>query len=122
MFMSLQHQTRQLKPKNIPVSIALVEESKTDAQNIQEGLEHKLFYQSIVKQTPQKIRLQKIAEKKASLTRTNAELAKKWWFIKPENILVTTNCPICADKCLLRVDRPVCSACENKYELRGVVA
>ena len=120
--MSLQHQTRQLKPKNIPVSIALVEESKTDAQNIQEGLEHKLFYQSIVKQTPQKIRLQKIAEKKASLTRANAEVAKKWWFIKPEHILVTTNCPICREQCLLHIDRPVCSACENKYELRGVVA
>ena len=120
--MSLQHQTRQLKPKNIPVSIALVEESKTDAQNIQEGLEHKLFYPSVLKQTPQNIRLQKIAEKKASLTRANAEFAKKWWFVKPENILVTTNCPICADKCLLRVERPVCSACENKYELGGVVA
>ena len=120
--MSLQHQTRQLKPKNIPVSIALVEESKTDAQNIQEGLEHKLFYPSVLKQTPQKIRLQKIAEKKASLATAKAEFAKKWWFVKPENILVTTNCPICADKCTLRVDRPVCSACENKYELRGVVA
>ena len=100
----------------------LVEEGEIDAENIQEGLEHKLFYQRTVKQTPQEIRLQKIAEKKASLTRVKAELVKKWWFIKPENILVTTNCPICADKCLLRVDRPVCSACENKYELRGVVA
>ena len=107
---------------NIPVNIKLVKEGKIDVENIEEGLEHKLFYQSAVKQTPQKIRLQKIAEKKASLTRANAEVAKKWWFVKPENILVTTNCPICADKCLLRVDRPVCSACENKYELRGVVA
>ena len=61
--------------------------------------------------------------KKAQITHyVKAEFAKKWWFVKPENILVTTNCPICADKCLLRVDRPVCSACENKYELRGVVA
>ena len=122
MFMTLQQQARQLEPKNIPVSIALVEESKTDAQNIQEGLEHKLFYPSVLKQTPQKIRLQKIAEKKASLARAKAEFAKKWWFIKSENIRVTTNCPICADKCLLRVDRPVCSACEDKYELGGVVA
>ena len=105
----------------IPAGIKLVEEGKIDVENIEEGLEHKLFYQRAVKQTPQKIRLQKIAEKKASLTRANAEVAKKWWFVKPENILVTTNCPICADKCLLRVDRPVCSACENKYELRGVV-
>ena len=100
----------------------LVEEGEIDAENIQEGLEHKLFYQRTVKQTPQKIRLQKIAEKKASLTSAKAELAKKWWFIKSENILVTTNCPICANKCLLRVERPVCSTCENKYELRGVVA
>ena len=107
---------------NIPVNIKLVKEGKIDVENIQEGLEHKLFCQRVVKQTPRKIRLQKIAEKKASLTRTNAELAKKWWFIKPENILVTTNCPICANKCPLRVERPVCSACENKYELRGVVA
>ena len=112
----------QLKLAKIPADIKLVEESKIDVENIPEGLKHKLFYQSAVKQTPQKIRLQKIAEKKASLTRANAEFAKKWWFIKSENILVTTNCPICADKCLLRVDRPVCSACENKYELRGVVA
>ena len=107
---------------NIPVNIKLVKEGKIDVENIQEGLEHKLFYQRTVKQTPQKIRLQKIAEKKASLARANAEVAKKWWFVKPENILVTTNCPICANKCLLRVERPVCSACENKYELRGVVA
>ena len=105
-----------------PEDINLVEEGKIDVENIPEGLEHKLFCQRVVKQTPQKIRLQKIAEKKASLTRANAEVAKKWWFIKPENILVTTNCPICANKCLLRVERPVCSACENKYELRGVVA
>ena len=111
----------QLSLANIPANIKLVEEGKIDVENIQEGLEHKLFCQRAVKQTPRKIRLQKIAEKKASLTRANAELAKKWWFIKPENILVRTNCPICADKCLLRVERPVCSACEDKYELRGVV-
>ena len=110
------------EPLKTPVHTNLVEEGKIDVENIQEGLEHKLFCQRAVKQTPQKIRLQKIAEKKASLTRANAEVAKKWWFVKPENILVTTNCPICADKCLLRVERPVCSACENKYELRGVVA
>ena len=112
----------QLSLANIPANIKLVEEGKIDVENIQEGLEHKLFCQRAVKQTPRKIRLQKIAEKKASLTRANAEFAKKWWFVKPENILVRTNCPICADKCLLRVERPVCSACENKYELRGVVA
>ena len=112
----------QLSLANIPANIKLVEEGKIDVENIEEGIEHKLFCQRAVKQTPRKIRLQKIAEKKASLTGAKAELVKKWWFIKPENILVTTNCPICADKCLLRVDRPVCSACENKYELRGVVA
>ena len=109
-------------PTNNPVDTKLVKEGKIDVENIPEGLEHKLFCQRVVKQTPQKIRLQKIAEKKASLTRANAKVAKKWWFVKPEHILVTTNCPICADKCLLRVERPVCSACENKYELRGVVA
>ena len=107
---------------NIPVNIKLVKEGKIDVENIPEGLEHKLFCQRVVKQTPQKIRLQKIAEKKASLTRANAEVAKKLWFVNPENILVTTNCPICADKCLLRVERPVCSACEYKYELGGIVA
>ena len=106
----------------IPADIKQVKEGKIDAENIEEGLEHKLFYQRIEKQPAAQNYLQKIAEKKASLTRAKAELAKKWWFIKPENILVTTNCPICANKCLLRVDRPVCSACENKYELRGVVA
>ena len=122
MTMTLQQQTRQLEPKNIPADIKLVEESEIDVENIQAGLEHKLFYQRTEKQTAEQNYLQKIAEKKASLTRANAEFAKKWWFIKSENILVTTNCPICADKCLLRVERPVCSACENKYELRGVVA
>ena len=112
----------QSKASKIPAGVKLVEEDEIDAENIQAGLEHKLFCQRAVKQTPRKIRLQKIAEKKASLTRANAELAKKWWFIKSENIRVTTNCPICADKCLLRVDRPVCSACENKYELGGIEA
>jgi len=122
MTMTLQQQARQLEPKNIPADIKLVEESEIDVENIQEGLEHKLFYQRTEKQTAEQNYLQKIAEKKASLARAKAEFAKKWWFIKPENILVTTNCPICANKCLLRVERPVCSACENKYELRGVVA
>ena len=100
----------------------LVEEGEIDVENIQAGLEHKLFCQRAVKQTPQKIRLQKIAEKKASLARAKAELTKKWWFIKSEHILVTTNCPICREQCLLHIDRPVCSACENKYELGGIEA
>ena len=117
-----QQQVRQLEPKNIPADIKLVEESEIDVENIQAGLEHKLFYQRTEKQTAEQNYLQKIAEKKASLARAKAEFAKKWWFVKPENICVTTNCPICADKCLLRVDRPVCSACENKYELGGIVA
>ena len=112
----------QSKGSKIPVSIKLVEEDEIDAENIQAGYEHKLFYQRTEKQTAGQNYLQKIAEKKASLARAKAEFAKKWWFVNPENILVTTNCPICADKCLLRVERPVCSACENKYELGGVVA
>ena len=120
--MNRQIQTYQHSVSKIPVDIKLVEECEIDAENIQAGLEHKLFCPSVLKHTPQKIRLQKIAEKKVSLARTTAEFAKKWWFVKPENICVTTNCPICADKCLLRVDRPVCSACEIKYELGGVVA
>ena len=112
----------QLELERIPVNIKLVEESEIDVENIQAGFEHKLFYQRTEKQLAEQNYLQKIVEKKASLARAKAELAKKWWFIKSENIRVTTNCPICADKCLLRVDRPVCSACKNKYELRGVVA
>ena len=113
---------RQRSPTKIPVDINLVEECEIDVENKQAGLEHKLFYPRTEKQLAEQNYLQKIAEKKASLARAKAEFAKKWWFIKSENILVTTNCPICADKCLLRVERPVCSACENKYELRGVVA
>ena len=120
--MTLQQQVRQLEPKNIPADIKLVEESEIDVENIQAGLEHKLFYQRTEKQTAEQNYLQKIEEKKASLARTKAELTKKWWFIKSEHILVTTNCPICREQCLLHIDRPVCSACENKYELRGVVA
>ena len=112
----------QLELERIPVNIKLVEESEIDVENIQAGFEHKLFYQRTEKQLAEQNYHQKIAEKKASLARAKAELTKKWWFVNPENIRVTTNCPICADKCLLRVERPVCSACENKYELRGVVA
>ena len=120
--MSIQLEEIQPEDSKIPASIKLVEEGEIDAENIQAGLEHKLFYQRTEKQLAEQNYLQKIVEKKASLAKAKAEFAKKWWFIKSENILVTTNCPICADKCLLRVDRPVCSACENKYELRGVVA
>ena len=120
--MSIQLEEIQPEDSKIPASIKLVEEGEIDAENIQAGLEHKLFYQRTEKQLAEQNYLQKIAEKKASLARAKAEFAKKWWFVKPENILVTTNCPICANKCLLRVERPVCSACENKYELGGVVA
>jgi len=122
MLMSLELETIQPEDSKIPASIKLVEEGEIDAENIQEGFEHKLFYQRTEKQPAEQNYLQKIAEKKASLARAKAEFVKKWWFVKPENILVTTNCPICANKCLLRVERPVCSVCENKYELRGVVA
>ena len=122
MLMSLELETIQPEDSKIPASIKLVEEGEIDAENIQEGFEHKLFYQRTEKQPAEQNYLQKIAEKKASLARAKAEFAKKWWFVNPENILVTTNCPICANKCLLRVERPVCSTCENKYELRGVVA
>ena len=122
MLMSLQLETIQPEDSKIPASIKLVEEGEIDAENIQAGYEHKLFYQRTEKQPAEQNYLQKIAEKKASLARAKAEFAKKWWFVNPENILVTTNCPICANKCLLRVERPVCSTCENKYELRGVVA
>ena len=113
---------RQHSPSKIPVDINLVEECEIDVENIQESLEHKLFYQRTEKQSAEQNYLQKIAEKKASLARANAEFAKKWWFVKPENILVTTNCPICREQCLLHIDRPVCSACENKYELGGIEA
>ena len=106
----------------IPAGIKLVEEGEIDAENIQTGLEHKLFYQRTENQTTEQNYLQKIAEKKASLTRAKAELTKKWWFIKSEHILVTTNCPICREQCLLHIDRPVCSTCENKYELGGIKA
>ena len=121
--MSKQHIT-QCYPSasKTPADIKLVEDGKIDVELQQEGLEHKLFYPRTEKQLVEQNYLQKIAEKKASLARAKAEFVKKWWFIKSENILVTTNCPICADKCLLRVDRPVCSACENKYELGGIVA
>ena len=120
--MNRQIQTYQHSVSKIPVDIKLVEECEIDAENIQEGFEHKLFYQRTEKQTTEQNYLQKIEEKKASLARTKAELTKKWWFIKSEHILVTTNCPICTEQCLLHIDRPVCSACEYKYELGGIVA
>ena len=122
MLMSLQRETNQLSVTKNPVNIKLVEESEIDVENIQEGFEHKLFYPHTEKQPAEQNYLQKIAEKKASLARAKAELTKKWWFIKSEHILVTTNCPICTEQCLLHIDRPVCSACENKYELGGIEA
>ena len=122
MLMSLELETNQLSVSKNPVNIKLVEESEIDVENIQEGFEHKLFYPHTEKQPAEQNYLQKIAEKKASLTRAKAELTKKWWFIKSEHILVTTNCPICREQCLLHIDRPVCSACENKYELGGIDA
>ena len=122
MLMSLQLETNQLSVSKNPVNIKLVEESEIDVENIQEGLEHKLFYPHTEKQPAEQNYLQKIAEKKASLARAKAELTKKWWFIKSEHILVTTNCPICREQCLLHIDRPVCSTCENKYELGGIKA
>ena len=112
--MKLELQTGELDPKNIPVSIALVEESKTDAQNIEKSKPQKCVARGVC--------LQKIAEKAAILKAENEAESKIWWFVKSENIRVTTNCPICADKCLLRVDRPVCSTCEDKYELGGIEA
>ena len=112
----------QFSGSEIPAGTKLVEEDEIDAENIQAGLEHKLFYPRAEKQPAEQNYLQKIEEKKASLARTKAELTKKWWFIKSEHILVTTNCPICTEQCLLHIDRPVCSACENKYELGGIEA
>ena len=120
--MSIQCEKIQPEDSKIPASIKLVEEGEIDAENIQAGIEHKLFYQHTEKQTAGQNYLQKIEEKKASLARTKAELTKKWWFIKSEHILVTTNCPICREQCLLHIDRPVCNACENKYELGGIEA
>ena len=122
MLMSLELETNQLSVSKNPVNIKLVEESEIDVENIQEGFEHKLFYPHTEKQPAEQNYLQKIAEKKASLARAKAELTKKWWFIKSEHILVTTNCPICREQCLLHIDRPVCSTCENKYELGGIKA
>ena len=118
--MTKQVQTYQPEVSKNPAGIKLVEEGEIDAENIQTGLEHKLFYQRTEKQPTEQNYLQKIAEKKASLTRAKAEFAKKWWFIKSEHILVTTNCPICREQCLLHIDRPVCSACENKDEFGGI--
>ena len=120
--MTRQVQTWQPKPSKSPAGTKLVEEGEIDAESIQEGLEHKLFYQRTEKQTTEQNYLQKIEEKKTSLAKAKAELTKKWWFIKSEHILVTTNCPICREQCLLHIDRPVCSACENKYELGGIEA
>ena len=36
-------------PTNNPVDTKLVEEGKIDVENIQEGLEHKLFYQNVIR-------------------------------------------------------------------------
>ena len=120
--MNSQEQTWQPEPSKSPAGTKLVEEGEIDAESIQEGFEHKLFYQRTEKQTTEQNYLQKIEEKKTSLAKAKAELTKKWWFIKSEHILVTTNCPICTEQCLLHIDRPVCSACENKYELGGIEA
>ena len=49
MLMSLQLETNQLSVSKNPVNIKLVKEGKIDVENIQEGLEHKLFYQNVIR-------------------------------------------------------------------------
>jgi hypothetical protein len=44
-----QTQTYQHSVSKIPVDIKLVEECEIDAENIQEGFEHKLFYQNAIR-------------------------------------------------------------------------
>ena len=59
-----QTQTYQHSVSKIPVNIKLVEEGKIDVENITEGLEHELFYQRAVKQTPQKIAYKRLQRRK----------------------------------------------------------
>ena len=48
--MSLKIQERAISSApTIPAGIKLVEEDEIDAENIQEGLEHKLFYQNVIR-------------------------------------------------------------------------
>ena len=74
MTMALQQQTRQLEPKNIPVSISLVGESKTDAQNIEKS--------KLQRRVVRGVCLQKIVE-------TNAISETVSY---PEDFLVATDC------------------------------
>tara|TARA_B100001765_G_scaffold208122_1_gene166982 strand:+ start:695 stop:856 length:162 start_codon:yes stop_codon:yes gene_type:complete len=49
MLMSLELETIQPEDSKIPASIKLVEEGEIDAENIQAGLEHKLFCQNAIR-------------------------------------------------------------------------
>jgi len=55
MLMSLELETIQPEDSKIPASIKLVEEGEIDAENIQEGFEHKLFYQRTEKQPAEQL-------------------------------------------------------------------
>ena len=47
--MVIQVTHEQLELANIPANIKLVEEGKIDVENIEEGLEHKLFCQNAIR-------------------------------------------------------------------------
>ena len=49
MLMSLELETIQPEDSKIPASIKLVEEGEIGAENIQAGLEHKLFCQNAIR-------------------------------------------------------------------------
>ena len=53
--MSIQLEEIQPEDSKIPASIKLVEEGEIDAENIQEGFEHKLFYQRTEKQPAEQL-------------------------------------------------------------------
>ncbi len=72
--MALQLNTRQLEPKNIPVSISLVGESKTDAQNIEKS--------KLQRRVVRGVCLQKIVETNAIPETVS----------KPEDFLVAADC------------------------------
>ena len=49
MLMSLELETNQPEVSKNPAGIKLVEEGEIDVENILAGLEHKLFYQNVIR-------------------------------------------------------------------------
>ena len=110
----------QLEPVKNPVKVELVKESKNDL--LEKYIEDKIWIQNHLEQkiTEKKFVLERKREREAKEQR----LLRRWQkqkgsspYYPEEDFLVQTDCVGCGNLRLLRIDRPICSLCERRYEL-----